>query len=155
MYTRTAASPGGMARPQKPLCDIRCNAKAMLAERGSAPGGTIGVSTIIDKANEPVKGDLSKGRQVRLRELCHRGRLFESTLLQQQAVSNSKEQFANSPDLKRELINAIMGALDAHTTMSTQALNSTDVQNGIADVLLNHAGLYEGLRAVRHDVPSL
>ena len=55
-------------------------------------------------------------------------------------------QFANSPDLRRELINAIMGALDAHTTMSTQALNSKDVQDGIADVLMNHSNLYEGLR---------
>ncbi len=39
-----------------------------------------------------------------------------------------------------------MGALDAHTAMSTQALNSEAVQSGIKDILLNHAGLYEGLR---------
>ena len=44
--------------------------------------------------------------------------------MRQQATSNTKEQFANSPDLKTELLNAIMGALDAHTLMSTQALNS-------------------------------
>ena len=40
----------------------------------------------------------------------------------------------------------IMGALDAHTAMSTQALNSTTVQNGMKDILLNHAGLWEMLR---------
>ena len=34
-----------------------------------------------------------------------------------------------------------MGALDAHTTMSTQALNSVAVQDGMTDILLNHAGL--------------
>ena len=39
-----------------------------------------------------------------------------------------------------------MGALDAHTAMSTQALNSPTVQNGMKDILLNHAGLYEMLR---------
>jgi type I restriction enzyme R subunit len=39
-----------------------------------------------------------------------------------------------------------MGALDAHTLMSTQALNSTTVQVGLKDILLNHAGLYESLR---------
>jgi len=39
-----------------------------------------------------------------------------------------------------------MGALDAHTLMSTQALNSIAVQSGLKDVLLNYAGLYEGLR---------
>jgi type I restriction enzyme, R subunit len=67
--------------------------------------------------------------------------------LRQQATNNTKEQFANSPDLKAELLNAIMGALDAHTAMSTQALNSEEVQRGIKDVLLNNAGLYETLRA--------
>jgi type I restriction enzyme R subunit len=40
-----------------------------------------------------------------------------------------------------------MGALDAHTLMSTQALNSPTVQAGMKDILLNHAGLYETLRA--------
>ena len=39
-----------------------------------------------------------------------------------------------------------MGALDAHTLMSTQALNSATVRGGLKDILLNHAGLYETLR---------
>ena len=39
-----------------------------------------------------------------------------------------------------------MAALDAHTTMSTQALNSEAVQAGLLDILLNHAGLWESLR---------
>ena len=55
-------------------------------------------------------------------------------------------QAANSPDLKTELLNAIMGALDAHTAMSTQALNSATVQQGMKDILLNHARLWETLR---------
>jgi type I restriction enzyme R subunit len=66
--------------------------------------------------------------------------------LRQQATNNSKEQFANSPDLKSELLNAIMGALDAHNSMSTQALNSQAVQSGLKDILLNNARLYESLR---------
>jgi type I restriction enzyme R subunit len=72
---------------------------------------------------------------------------LESEKLRQQATNNTKEQFANSPDLKSELLNAIMGALDAHTLMSTQALNSTTVQNGMKDILLNQAKLYESLRS--------
>ena len=75
-----------------------------------------------------------------------KGKLLESATLQQQAANNTKEQFANSPDLKTELLNAIMGALDAHNSMSTQALNSATVQDGIKDILLNNAGLYETLR---------
>lgn len=43
-------------------------------------------------------------------------------------------------------MNAIMGALDAHTVMSTQALNSALVQRGMKDILLNYAGLWESLR---------
>jgi type I restriction enzyme, R subunit len=75
-----------------------------------------------------------------------KGKLLESETLRQQAVNNTKEQFANSPDLKNELPNAIMGALDAHNSMSTQALNSDTVQRSIKDVLRNNAGLYESLR---------
>nr|WP_197446895.1 hypothetical protein [Tautonia plasticadhaerens] len=36
--------------------------------------------------------------------------------------------------------------LEAHTSMSTQALGSEAVQNGIRDILLGPAGLYESLR---------
>ena len=69
-------------------------------------------------------------------------------MLRQQAANNTKEQFAASPDLQRELTNAIMGALDAHTAMSTQALNSEVVRRGLKDILLDHAGLYEALRGL-------
>lgn len=76
-----------------------------------------------------------------------KGKLLESAKLMQEASNNTKEQFANSPDLKSELMNAIMEALDAHNLMSTQALNSPAIQGGIKDILLNNAGLYESLRA--------
>lgn len=61
-----------------------------------------------------------------------------------------------TPDLKTELTNAIIGALDAHNAMSNQALASETVRDGLRDVLLNYAGLYEALRAraAMADVPS-
>ena len=62
-------------------------------------------------------------------------------------VINTKEQFANSPDLKNELQSAIMESYDAHTSMSTQALNSPMVLRGMLDILMNHSQLYETLRA--------
>jgi type I restriction enzyme R subunit len=37
--------------------------------------------------------------------------------------------------------------LDAHTTMSTQALESKQVQREIIKILLDHSSLYEDLRA--------
>ena len=39
-----------------------------------------------------------------------------------------------------------MGALDAHTSVSTQALNSESVRTGTKDILLNYAQLYEAMR---------
>ncbi len=64
-----------------------------------------------------------------------------------QAVDNSKEQFANSPDLKQALVNAIIDAFEAHSTMSSQALASEWVQVGLKDILLGPGQLYETLRA--------
>jgi type I restriction enzyme R subunit len=40
-----------------------------------------------------------------------------------------------------------MDALEAHTLMSTQALKSEAVRDGIKDILLNHARLWEALRS--------
>ena len=73
-------------------------------------------------------------------------KLLESELLQQQAVSNTKEQFGNSPDLASEQSNAVIDSLDAHTTMSSQILNQPDAQAGLLKVLLDYMGLYEALR---------
>ena len=44
------------------------------------------------------------------------------------------------------LLNAIMDALAAHRTMSKQALDSERVREGLKDVLLGPAQLYEALR---------
>lgn len=66
--------------------------------------------------------------------------------MQQQACNNFKEQFANSPNLKIELQNAIIDSLDAHTAMSTKSLISPMVMHGLLDILPNHSGLYERLR---------
>ena len=76
-----------------------------------------------------------------------KGKLLESVVLVQQAANNTKEQFASSPDLSSELLNAIMDALAAHNTMSKQALESERVRNGLRDILLGPAQLYEALRS--------
>lgn len=101
---------------------------------------------IIEKVNDLFEGDLTDQDKLVYVNDVIKGKLLESELLRQQAISNTKEQFANSPDLNAELLNAIMGALDAHNAMSTQALNSTLIQRGIRDVLLNHSQLWESLR---------
>ena len=104
------------------------------------------LNEIIEKVNDLFEGELTDQDKLVYVNNVIKGKLLESETLRQQAVNNTKEQFANSPDLKTELLNAIMGALDAHTMMSTQALNSPNVQRGMKDILLNNAGLYETLR---------
>ena len=47
------------------------------------------------------------------------GALLESETLRKQASLNPREQFSNSSDLKTAILNVIMEALEAHTTMST------------------------------------
>ena len=105
------------------------------------------LAELIEKLNELFGGDTTDQDQLVYVNHVIKGKLLESEKLRQQAASNSKEQFANSPDLKTELLNAIMGALDAHTAMSTQALNSPNIQTGIRAILLNHSQLWESLRA--------
>ena len=105
------------------------------------------MTEIIEKANSLFDGELTDQDKLVYVNNVIKGKLLESATLMQQATNNTKEQFANSPDLKTELMNAIMGALNAHTLMSTQALNSASIQGGIKDILLNNAGLYESLRA--------
>ena len=41
---------------------------------------------------------------------------------------------------------ALINALDAHTEMSSQALNSQEIQTGLKEILLGPAKLYEKLR---------
>ena len=101
---------------------------------------------IIEKVNDLFEGELSDGDKLVYVNHVIKGKLLASLELRQPATNNSKEQFANSPDLASELTNAIIDALDAHTSMSTQALNSTAVQNGLKSILLNHAALWEGPR---------
>lgn len=105
------------------------------------------LAKIIEKLNDLFEGELTDDDKLVYVNNVLKGKLLESDLLAEQAANNTKEQFANSPDLAKELLNAIMDALSAHTTMSKQALGSERVQHGLRDILLEQAGLYEALRA--------
>ncbi|TDN45067.1 type I restriction endonuclease subunit R [Azoarcus indigens] len=102
---------------------------------------------IIEKVNGLFEGELTDDDQLVYVNGVIKGKLLENETLVKQATSNSKEQFANSPDLKDALLHAIMDALDAHTTMSTQALGSERIREGLKDILLGPAQLYESLKA--------
>jgi type I restriction enzyme R subunit len=128
----------GAAPPLEPLTEtgggqVRDPKKALLRE-------------IIARVNDLFEGDLSDDDKLVYVNNVIMGKLLESETLQQQATNNTKQQFAASPTLNTALIDAIMDALDAHSSMSTQALNSATVREGMKDILLNYAGLWEALR---------
>ncbi len=105
------------------------------------------LSAIVEKVNDLFEGELTDDDKLVYVNHVLKGKLMASDLLRQQAVSNTKEQFANSPDLAHEILNAVMDALTAHTSMSKQALDSERVRIGLKDILLGPAQLYEALRA--------
>lgn len=130
---------GGQATKLEPLTEA---GSGSVQEREKAR-----LNEIIERVNDLFEGELTDQDKLVYVNNVIKGKLLESEKLRQQATNNTKEQFANSPDLHSELMNAIMDALDAHTAMSTQALNSQLVQRGMKDILLNYAGLWESLRA--------
>lgn len=101
---------------------------------------------LIEKLNELFGAETTEQDQLVYVNHVLRGKILQSETLRQQAANNTKEQFATSPDLDSELMNAIVEALDAHTSMSSKALNSEAVRKGLKSILLNHADLWELLR---------
>ncbi len=107
------------------------------------------LSEILAGVNDLFEGDLSDDDKLVYVNQVLKGKLMESELLTQQARSNTKAQFAASPSLDAELMEAIMAAFEAHQSMSRQALESDRVRAGMKSILLGPAGLYESLRAER------
>ena len=132
------ALPLGTGEPLQPFTDA---GSGQLHEKEKAR-----LLEIIEKVNTLFEGELSDEDKLVYVNHVLKGKLLESDVLMRQASNNTKEQFSNSPDFANELMNAIMDALAAHTTMSKQALDSEKVRSGLKDILLGPAKLYEGLR---------
>lgn len=107
----------------------------------------VALAELIERVNDLFEGDLTPGDKLVYVNDVIKGKLMESEKLAEQAVNNTKEQFAASPDLANELIGAVMDALAAHTTMSNQVLHSEKLQADVKDVLLGAGKLWESLRA--------
>ena len=104
------------------------------------------LAEIIRLVNELFQGDLTDGDMLTYVNDVLKQKLLESPVLREQARNNSAEQFANSPDLQNQLIDAIVTAMAAHETMSRQALSDDSVQRGLLRILLGPVGLYRALR---------
>lgn len=136
--TKSLTPEGGDAPKLKPVGEtgtgsVRDKQKGLLEE-------------IIAQVNGLFEGELSDDDQLIYVNGVIKGKLLENQMLMDQAANNSKEQFANSPDLAKALLDAIMDAHEAHTSMSSQALNSERIRDGLKHILLGPAQLYEALR---------
>ena len=107
------------------------------------------LAEIIERVNGLFEGQIRDEDQLQYVDGALKGKLLQNDTLAKQAADNSKEQFANSPDLNQALVNAIIDALDVHNTLSSQALASPRVQQGLKDILLGPGQLYELLRSGR------
>ncbi len=105
------------------------------------------LAEIIQKVNTLFEGELTDDDKLVYVNSVLKSKLLESPILVQQAANNTKEQFSNSPDLANELMNAIIDAFEAHSSMSKQALDSEKVRQGLREILLGPANLYEALRS--------
>jgi type I restriction enzyme R subunit len=101
---------------------------------------------IIEQLNTLFGSDMTDGDLLSYARTVSE-KTLESEVLQQQAANNSKEQFANSPDLTSAILSAILDSMDAQTELSKRAIGSKDIQERLKRVLLEQLGLYEGLRA--------
>jgi type I restriction enzyme R subunit len=101
---------------------------------------------IIERVNELFEGELTEGDKLIYVNDVLRGKLLESATLQQQAVSNSRARFMESPDLEKEVIEAVLSARSAHQKMSDQALDDPNVMKGLVSILVNFTELYDQLR---------
>jgi type I restriction enzyme R subunit len=126
---------------KEPLHPLEAAGSGVVRERQKAY-----LSEIIERVNSLFEGELTEDDKLVYVNNVIMGKLLESPVLQQQAANNTKEQFGSSPTLTAGITDAIMDAMEAHSVMSKQALNSTEIREGIKDILLNYAGLWEALR---------
>ncbi|NEU14429.1 type I restriction endonuclease subunit R [Methylobacterium sp. BTF04] len=111
------------------------------------------LAAIIERVNDLFGGDTTEGDQLSYVTTL-RDKMLESEVLATQAANNTKAQFDNSPTLRAELMNAIIDAFEAHASLSKQALDSEKVRDGLKDVLLGPAQLYEALRTRAGDTQA-
>ncbi|MGO4441471.1 type I restriction enzyme subunit R domain-containing protein [Rhizobium sp. RAF56] len=100
---------------------------------------------IVERLNDLFQG-VDEEDQVRYVMGDIKGQMLKSETLVQQAMNNTKEQFANSPDILTKIMDAVIDASDSHSSLSNQALGSSRVREGIKELLLGHGQLWEGLR---------
>lgn len=104
----------------------------------------VALEEVISKINDLFSGNHPES-SVRSVVSHLQDRLEESDTLRQQAKNNSLAQFSASPDLDIVFMNAVIGAMDSSTDLSTQILNNSDLAQKLLGELL--PAVYRRLQA--------
>lgn len=93
------------------------------------------LSVIIEKMNELFSGDLTDQDKINYIKTV-KDKVMENDAVMQQLQTNSKEQ-AMLGDFPSAVTDAIIGTMDAHNTLATQALSEDKIQKGFAKLILD------------------
>jgi type I restriction enzyme, R subunit len=93
------------------------------------------LAEIIARMNDLFEGDLTDNDLLALANHVG-GLMMESEMLAQQAEANTKEQFGASPDYRNVMLDSVADGLDKYQEMAKQVLNSSRVQEGLSEILL-------------------
>ncbi|PIB90505.1 type I restriction endonuclease subunit R [Caulobacter sp. FWC2] len=101
---------------------------------------------IIAKLNDLFEGEITDDNQLIYLNGVLMGHMLGSEDLQTQAMANTKAQFAASPTIRDEFLDAVIGSEDQFSSMSQQVLSSEALREKLLDILLGPGNLYEALR---------
>ena len=101
---------------------------------------------IIAKLNDLFNGEITDENQLIYVNGAIMGHMLASEDLQTQAMANTKAQFAASPTIRDELLDAAIETEDQFAAMSHQVLSSEALREKLLDILLGPGNLYEALR---------
>lgn len=101
---------------------------------------------IIAKLNDLFEGEITEENQLIYLNGVLMGHMLGSEDLQTQAMANTKAQFAASPTIRDEFLDAVIESEDQFASMSQQVLSSEALREKLLDILLGPGNLYEALR---------
>ncbi|GAN54833.1 type I restriction endonuclease subunit R [Tanticharoenia sakaeratensis] len=106
------------------------------------------LAAIIAAMNDLFEGDFTHGESGAFAvgttsQMVKDGRLVD------QAAANTKDQFANSPDLKDAMHDAVISSMDVHGAIGQRLLADRTLLEAFALAMVQKGGLYEALRAAK------
>ena len=135
----------------KDVLDMRLEAGGALAPITAVGSGSVrdpdkaALSEIIAAMNELFGDDTTDADKLGFIRATGE-KMKASETLRAQARGNTREQFESSPDLDRELINAVIETREGNRKLSGRTLSSPDTRARLLELLLGVDDLYGRIR---------